>query len=181
MTSRESLAGAQRSYGRATIWQIAWSARRPRQKRNDHRWRSGIGPWSNGRARPSRLGADAAFLGALAVVSGTFTISTCGFSSDSVRRMRTSAFEAPSRIGLRPRSESPGSPVSTITLIRQGWSTSAREPPLIRLDGRSPNPQSRSVPGIECWLYSGTLNGQYVMLTTLLQTGQMASRIFVIP
>jgi hypothetical protein len=37
------------------------------------------------------------------------------------------------------------------------------------------------VPGIECWLYSGALNGQYVMLTTLLHAGQTASRIFVIP
>jgi len=56
---------ARRSYGRATIWRIAWSARRPRQKPNDHRWRGDIGPWSSRRARPSRLSADAAFLGGL--------------------------------------------------------------------------------------------------------------------
>src|SRR5207245_7230874 len=56
---------ARRSYGRATIWRIAWSALRLRRERNDHRWRGDIGPWSSRRARPSRLSADAAFRGGL--------------------------------------------------------------------------------------------------------------------
>src|SRR5262249_25830610 len=48
------------------------------------------------------------------------------------------------------------------------------------LTGRRLQPQSRSVPGIECCVYNATLYGQYVTLTVLRQVGHTASRSLII-